>query len=141
MSKVQALSILTPGDPTIELWLALTSGLHGIWSVAHDIRPRWEFTAAETQHLEFHRATALMSFYMLHVDAASKGIKRYNLIPKYYQVDEMCRRAIRTSVSHALSWCFRAEDQMGALAKIMYKVHGSTSSKRTIQRWLIQFWS
>ena len=115
-------------------------GLHGIWDVAHRVRPRFELTDSEAAELEQKRLCGLMAFYSLNLDSSTTTRPGYNIIPKFIFVDMMARRAVRTKVSHHLFWTFRTEHHMGHIAKIMNKTHGASSKKRVIERWLVSFW-
>ena len=120
---------------------ALFWGLHGIWDVAHRVRPRFELTDSEAAELEQKRLCGLMAFYSLNLDSSTTTTRPgYNIIPKFNFVDMMARRAVRMKVSHHLFWTFRTEHHMGHIAKIMNKTHGASSKKRVIERWLVSFW-
>jgi hypothetical protein len=119
---------------------ALVWGLHCIWDVAHRVRPRFELTDPEASELEERRLCGLIALFSLHVDSTTIARLGCNIIPEFNFVDMMARRAVRTKLSHHLFWTFRTEHQMGQIAKIMNKTHGSSSKKRVIERWLVDFW-
>lgn len=115
-------------------------GLKGMWELPHDIRPRWEFTSAEVNQLEFLRITTLMCYYQLSAEASDANLRIWNMIPKFHQVDHMTRRSTRTYISWVLWWTWASEDVIGQLAKLAGRTHGSSTFRRGVERWLVVFW-
>ena len=139
LSVLEPIAIANPGDRLAQHRLGLFHGLVGLWTVPHEMRPRFILTDDEKRNLELYRCCVLASYYFLHCQKARSGKVGYSLVPKLHQVDHMVRRSLRCSISYHIFWCFRAEDFMGSIAKLAGQTHGATTIRRVVERWLVQF--
>ena len=88
---------------------------------------------ADAGELMFRGYNALSSL------ARDMGRARYSMRPKHHLMWHAHLDALRTRRNPAHQWTFKDEDGMGKMGKLSAKVHGMTTGKRTLQRWLIQF--
>ena len=116
-------------------------GMVEFWNVIDAVKPRFILTDSETTHLEVCRQAMLGSYYWIHSTCAARSEAKCNLIPKYHQVDELVRRAIRTQVSPHLWWTFSSEDAMGTWARLASKCHGASTMRTAVDKWLLCFWA
>ena len=126
--------------PESGLRFSLMWGLNALWDIPHDCRPRFVYSDAEAVQLETARKVALMSLYGLHKFYAMKGEHLFNIVPKFHQVDHMCRRQIRSKLACSLWWCFASESAIGSVARTAGKTHGASTNRRAVQRWITFFW-
>ena len=74
----------------------------------------------------------------LSVRAATYRRARYKIVPEHHQLWHSPGDAIRTGRNPAHHWSFPEESNMKVLGDIAANVHGSTVSRRTLERWLAQ---
>ena len=130
-----------PGDEVVSHLYASLWGATNIWTLIHDMRPRFVLTDSEASFLNVARESALHNYYWLHVHFAELGRSMFNMTPKFHECDHMLRRACQTRLSFALVWTFASEDFMGRMAKLSAGGHGATVNSVPLHKWLLYFWS
>lgn len=101
--------------------------------------PNWRLTSAQADSLEAARSKTLQAMNWLQHQNAIKGINAYRCTPKFHKLDKLLRRAVRTRTSPTLFWTFVQESQMGQTSRVVHKLHGASSSRRGVERWLLYF--
>ena len=111
-----------------------------LWDLLHATRfPNWELSDAQVASLKTIREELLLGYHWLSKENYGSGKAAYHCIPKFHKVDKMLRRAIRTKVSPTMFWTFLSESQMGITARLVNNLHGASSGRRGVQRWLLFF--
>ena len=103
--------------------------------------PNWRLSESQASDLEQCRMRMLLGYHFLAKKHAENASAHFSLVPKFHKVDHLLRRAIRTRVSPSLWWTFSLESHMGIMARMVHKLHASSSSRRGIERWLLYFFS
>ena len=101
--------------------------------------PNFVLDDSQAESLETARKQMLLGYHWLAKYNVSRGWSQYHLIPKFHYLDHALRRAVRTKVSPSIFWCFAQESKMGETARLVHKLHGASSMRRGIGRWLVSF--
>ena len=94
-------------------------------------------TDQELELLSSARSAALHGSAGLREDARAAGTRLYPRKPKHHLFDETCRRVLRTRLNPGFHWCFADEDFLKSIKRVAMRVHVSTASRRTLQRYLV----
>ena len=111
------------------------------WNTIRDARPRVLLEPAELERVGRSRESMLLCYHYLAKVNQRSDIRRYNVRPKYHRIDHCVRRCLRTTVNPCLYWTYGSEDFMGTLARLSRQVHGSHTTRGTVDRWLLFWWS
>ena len=101
--------------------------------------PRWQLSESQLRSMEINRQMALLGLHALCKACGRMDVYRFRLRPKFHRFDHGLRRCVRTRVSPSVNWSFSPEDMMGLCARMCNKIHGSSISKRAVQRWMLFF--
>ena len=61
--------------------------------------------------------------------------------PKLHKMDHCLRQSLATRLNPGFTWCFQDEDLVGRMSTLAVSVHGRSIARRTIQRWMLVFFS
>ena len=81
----------------------------------------------------------LRSWSRLNRRAELSNQARWQLKPKHHHFEEGLHKAFQTRINPRHEWAYKHESFMGIVAKVCSKVHVSTCSLRTAQRWLLRW--
>ena len=117
------------------------TGFDDLYTIMEESKwPNWRLTVEQAARLEVARKEALLGYHYLAKEAISQGRFIYKLNPKHHKLDHLFRRSIRTRVSPTLFWTFVLESEMGVASRLVRRLHGASSLRRGVDRYLIYFW-
>ena len=102
--------------------------------------PNWRLTVEQATRLEVARKEGLLGHHFLAKESIRQGRFIYKLMPKHHKMDHLMRRGIRARVSPNLFWTFVLESEMGVASRLVRRLHGASSLRRGVDRYLIYFW-
>ena len=103
-------------------------------------KERW-FDDPSLRRMRVIRDAMLHSYHYLNAKAARDNVSLFAMKPKFHAIDEIIRHSLRSRLNPGAYWSFSSEDLCGQVGSLAAKVHPSTMSLRTAQRWIAVFFS
>ena len=87
------------------------------------------------------RELILFNYNKLSAGAAAAGVALFGMKPKYHALDHIMRTAMDSKLNPGAVWEFGSEDLGGRVGKVAAATHPSSMSRRTLERWMLAFFS